>query len=363
MGRQPMNDRSPRKEGLPLVALLACVLLAFSLSITPRTTSAGVREEQLDVEQAESAPAGDPAADAEAEEEMTVDSVHEMLSKSVSASAAWMDAFFDDRTYEEEVNQSTLRLSLSTLWEEGEDLDVEAKVKLRVSLPRWENRLQLVIAGDSDDSNAFDDLEDEDLELPGDGDKNATVGLRYFAKQTKRHNVSLSGGLRWRDGAPRVYIQPRYRFFTDLGTWDARFIQKVGWFQSDGWESRSTLQFERILGDDYFFRTEGKLDWYEDEEGWFPQLNFILRKPLSRRRMASLEWRNYFETKPDSILESSVIKLRYRQRVYRDWLWFEVAPQVTFPEEDDYDWQPGLMLKLEAYFGMRHLDPNAAAGD
>ncbi len=347
------------------MALLACLLLPPSLSIPPRTANAGASEERPDVEQTESVPAREPALDTEPGKEVTVDSVHEMLSKSVSATAAWMDDFFDDQNYEDEVNQSTLRLTLSTLWEENEDLDVEAKVRLRVSLPRWENRLQLVLAGDSDDSGAFDDLEDEDLELPGDGDgdRNVALGLRYFAKQTKRQNVSLSGGLRWRDGAPRIYIQPRYRFFTDLGTWNARFIQKVGWFDPDGWESRSTLQFERILDKDYFFRTEGKLDWYEDEEGWFPQLNFILRKPLSQKRMASLEWRNYFETKPDSILESSVIKLRYRQRVYRDWLWFEVAPQVTFPEEDDYDWQPGLMLKLEAYFGMKHLDPNAALSD
>ncbi len=31
----------------------------------------------------------------------------------------------------------------------------------------------------------------------------------------------------------------------------------------------------------------------------------------------------------------------------------EVAPRVTFPEEDDYEINPGIIIKLEATFGYK----------
>ena len=306
---------------------------------------------------AEPAPPESAVSKSAETESSTIDRVHRQLSETISSSAGWMDKFFDDPNYSDEDNRSTFRLTLSSLIEDGEDVDFGAKIRFRVALPRWENRLQLIIAGDSEDAESIDgDFEDDDFELGREGDRSAAIGLKYFTRQTKRHNVSLGGGVRWRDGSPRLFIEPRYRFFSDIGTWDMRFIQKVGWFDPEGWESSSKLQFERTFGDEYFFRTEGRLYWYEDDEGWFPQLNFILRKPLSQKRVVAFEWRNYFETKPENILESSVLKLRYRQRVYRRWLWFEVAPQVTFPEDEDYDWKPGITFKLEAYFGLSHLN-------
>ena len=301
-------------------------------------------------------PALAASEDTEAEAS-TVDRVHQTLSETISSSAGWLDKFFDDSNYSDEDNRSSFRLTLSSLIEDGEDVDFGAKIRFRVALPRWENRLQLIIAGNSEDADSIDgDFEDDDFEQETNGDRSFALGLRYFTRQTERHNVSLSGGLRWRDNSPKLFIEPRYRFFRNAGTWDMRFIQKIGWFDSEGWKSSSRLQFERTFGDDYFFRTEGRLNWYEDDEGWFPELNFVVRKPLSRKRVVSFEWRNYFETEPDNILESSVLKLRYRQRVYRRWLWFEVAPQVTFPEDEDYNWKPGITLKLEAYFGLSHLN-------
>lgn len=335
------------------IALFPVLLLSASSSIGAPATAAPDDSADRNIAEQDEVDEG---------EQTTVDYVHELLSRSVSSSATWMDKFFDDPNYDDEENHSSLRLTLRSLWEDGEDADLAAKVRFKLNLPRWENRLQLIVSGDSSD-DTFDDVDDDDLELTRDGEKNVGVGLRYFTRQTKRHNVSIGGGVRWRGGGPKLYVQPRYRFLKEFDTWDMRFIQKIGWYDPEGWESSSSLQLETTFDDDYFFRTTGKVNWYEDEAGWFPELNFVLRKPLSQKRVVALEWYNYFETKPDDILESSVVRLRYRQRVYRRWLWFEAAPQVTFPNEDDYDWKPGIMLKLQAYLGLEHLKSPRDLGD
>ena len=279
------------------------------------------------------------------------DHYHDTISNSVTAAASWLDSFFDDESYQDEENKSRLRLSLSSFSEQGEGTDFKGKVSLRVRLPQLENRLQLIISGNSGDFDTTDsDQEDIEDEFTGDDEDNLTVGLRYYLKQARRQNASISGGVRFRSGKPIVFIQPRYRYLKNLTNWDLRFIQKIGWYSDSGVESNTELKLERLLAEDLFFRTSAQLDWYEDEAGVYPQLRFVLRKPLSKNRVLSLQWNNYFETKPDAVLDSSVLKLRYRQQLWRKWLWLEAAPQIAFPRDEDYDATPGILLKLQVYF-------------
>ena len=43
--------------------------------------------------------------------------------------------------------------------------------------------------------------------------------------------------------------------------------------------------------------------------------------------------------------------MRYRQRIWRKWLFFEVNPQVAFRNDDDFRNTPGIEFRLEASFG------------
>ena len=283
--------------------------------------------------------------------ETTVDRYHDAISGGVTSAANWLDSFFYDEHYKEEENKTRLRLSISSFSEQGEGTDFNGKASLRLRLPYLENRLNLFIGADSGDLDTTEsDWEDVEDEFTGDDEQNFTIGLRYNAKDTLRKNTSISGGVRFSSGKPIVYVQPRYRYFKSLTNWDLRFIQKIGWYSDSGFESRSELKLDRLLTEELLFRTTAKLDWFEDEDGVYPQLRFILRKPLSKNRVLSMQWNNYFETKPSAVLDSSVLKLRYRQRLWRKWLWFEAAPQIAFPRDEDYDATSGIYLKLEANF-------------
>jgi hypothetical protein len=45
------------------------------------------------------------------------------------------------------------------------------------------------------------------------------------------------------------------------------------------------------------------------------------------------------------------MSVRYRQRILRDWLFYEIIPQVSFPRERDFEATPGILLRLEMLFG------------
>lgn len=51
-----------------------------------------------------------------------------------------------------------------------------------------------------------------------------------------------------------------------------------------------------------------------------------------------------------SLLNATVLKLVYRQRIWRDWLSMEIAPQVNYPRDNDFEAEPGLFLRFDIRF-------------
>ena len=59
----------------------------------------------------------------------------------------------------------------------------------------------------------------------------------------------------------------------------------------------------------------------------------------------------YYDTDPELGLTDIQLKLRYRLRFYRNRLVQELGPQITSPEDPDYEANPGLVIKLETDIG------------
>lgn len=280
--------------------------------------------------------------------ELYADKWHANFSNQVTNAAASIDAFFDNANYLDETNETSLRIAIGTFYEEGSGLDFTNNVNLRLKLPHTENRLQLFLFSDAEDTGTNQDV----LVPPSPADEqDRVVGVSYYLKQVKNINLSLRGGARLHSGTPVFFVQPRYRYFTELEEWDMRFIQKITWWTDTGWDARSNLQFERPLSEQYFFRTTGQIDWFEEDEGLFPALGFDLNRIISKKRAISLQLWNTFETEPDAVWDSSTITLRYRQQFWRKWLYFDIAPQVRFPRDHDYEALAGILFQVEANFG------------
>jgi hypothetical protein len=51
-------------------------------------------------------------------------------------------------------------------------------------------------------------------------------------------------------------------------------------------------------------------------------------------------------------MEETNIRLKYRQRIWRDWLFAELAPQLSFPRDNDFKRTPGILFRIEIFFGL-----------
>jgi hypothetical protein len=45
-----------------------------------------------------------------------------------------------------------------------------------------------------------------------------------------------------------------------------------------------------------------------------------------------------------------VVLMRYRYRLHRKWIFFEISPQLHFPQENNYQYSPALSMRLEILF-------------
>ena len=285
------------------------------------------------------------------------DDFQEMISKKLRGSANWLDSFFGDERAEIEDNETSLRLRFSSFLEEGEGIDLNTRARLRLVLPQLENKLHIIITGEGNSEGNSTKNRDESIEERGGLDepteKNWSLAFRYFLNAAKENNFSINLGASLSDFTPVIYGGPRYSLSKNFDPWLFRFTQEVQWYTDDGWETKTRLDFERLLMEDLFFRTSVSGYWYENKDGYFYNIKFYLYQILGKGQALEYSLIHFFETRPSHELSEILLHVKYRKQFWRKWLFFEIKPQVAFREEDNFEPTPGITFSLEAVFGKK----------
>ncbi len=295
------------------------------------------------------------AAPAAPEQKTIIDTLYRTISSEFLSSAVWVDSFFGDERYEAESNLSRFKLRYEVFRERGGKIEHRPDLDLRLSLPQMRKKTLLLVSGDPNDQP---DLPSPlaSSTTPGGAptlarEQNLTTSLQYFVHETLEHSIAVRTGVRLHKGSPVVFIGPRYRYLTPLDSWTYRFTEEVLWASDVRWTSRSRVDLERKMPYDLFFRSTLEGLWQENTDGYAYAISFTLAQPLDPNRAFVYAWVNSFQTRPKDELEEELLLVRYRQRFWRPWLFFEIAPQCRFPRDRSFDATPGILFMLEMVFG------------
>jgi len=282
------------------------------------------------------------------EQERKVDDVHQKTSQLLASAADWLDSFFDEERYLLEENTTRAKLRLSFGYSRFDGFDFSPRVSLRLKLPKLSKKAFLVVgASDDDDFEVGDNPISDDPRNEDNEKSDLSAALRYFLKVGKNYNFSTTAGISW----GYMYAGLRYRYTYDFGAWQGRATDTVKYYTDDGFENKLQLDLERHFSRRWFFRTTGSVDWYEEKDGLPHALRFRLYHILNRHQALQYEVSNYFDTAPNYKMTDLQLRVRYRQRFYRDWLIVEVAPQIRFPSKHNREPDPGIVIRLEADVG------------
>jgi hypothetical protein len=321
-----------------LAASQIVVPVAWAQSDSPEEQGSAMTDEELPEEE-------------ELEEEIEeniVDRMHEALSGYVSATAEKVDGFFDDERYADEVNTTRAKLRVDYFLEKGEDPELKLRFNLNLALPRINKRLKLLVSGKPDEEET--DETGAGLGEQGEDD-NVDVALAYTPIETVEHNLSLRAGLRFKNITPAFWIGPRWRAYSQGEVWGTRLTNAFRWFSDTGFRIDTTLDFERPITENFFYRQSLAGTWDEDNDRYDYDLIFRVYQRLQRRRALTYEYRNKFKSTNDHQLDNIIFKVTYRQSFWRRWLFFEIAPQISFPESEDWDFTPGILFRIETIIG------------
>ncbi len=281
------------------------------------------------------------------------DILHGWTSQRLLTTATWLDSFFGDQRSLAESNQSYVRFRYNVFLEQESPMVIRPDLQVRIVLPQLKEKTHLEFAGTPKETSSLNVTQAPSAinQFENPGDKSFTAGVSQFLRDTKRVNFVLRAGLQWHGGGPVVILGPRFRVQFPLDHWTFRFIEEVIVRNDNGWQAKHTFDLERPLSQSLFFRFTN--DWIQTDhvDGFVYDYIFSISHPLSPKKALEYEWVNIFQTQPANALMEIDLRIRYRQQIWRRWLYFEVAPQYRFPRDRSFEATPGILFRLEAMFG------------
>jgi len=238
--------------------------------------------------------------------------------------ALWFDNFFaSDRVFQEGAAGTYIRWRNDVTYDEEEYFKFTANISFSVELPGMEDRLRLTFESD----------EDEQLRdiAPGNNPVVAnSLGFQLDVAENARSKFNISVSF-----SPRVRLRYRYTYPV-YETMMLRLTQELQ-REKEINSSRTLIDFEKLFKNQLFFRssTEGKISEEYDGVDWLQA--FVLYQRINKKTSLSYETSVHGITEPLAIALNYRVGVRFRKNFHRKWLFYEIAPEMSWPVSFDED--------------------------
>lgn len=319
------------------------VPVAFSASV-PEHSADPAGTEDVDTK-AEGAESNDEDNTPAANSKSSLDRHKEFVDSKVLRAGQWVDGFFDDPNNLAESTSTQFRIRPEFYYRKEQGVKFKFKASVKIRLPGMGNKVSFIAGADENEEGAEGaDHDDED---------DGIIGLQFFLSDSVKWNTSITAGVKFNEFAG--LIGPRFRYHSAMGEKSSfRFTQTFRWQTNNYWDIGTRVDFNFVLSQRFFFRQTVYGRWREeesDEKGYRTRLSSVLSQKINYTTGIQYDFSTIFHTKPDNHVDKYTLALRFRQRTSREWLYYEVVPQVSFEDEFDYKANPGIRLRLEIFYG------------
>ena len=271
-------------------------------------------------------------------------------SSMIGNTGSQLDLFFAGEEVEYKANASYLRLALETKFSKQGEFSVKPVFKFKLDLPTLKKRLKLVIESHTperetlSETNIDSSLQDENPTI-----STTTGAFKYFFGTAKSWKTSTSVGVRL-NRVPNPFWRMRMKREWNLEhDWNFKTLQRFYYFHDDSWGETTQLIFEKPIHS-YFISSKSEAKWRHNERLMEYAQVFSIKKKLSSIRAIKYELGLLYENQPNVIVTDYYFKTTYRRLLYKDWLFYEVSPELLFPREDSFKANPSVLMRFEVKF-------------
>lgn len=273
--------------------------------------------------------------------------------KETYQTSIWLDEFFKDETYLDATNKSYVRVRGGYEYDKRGDPSPFYNITARIRLPKTQKRLQLYIGDDT--------KERANLSKAQNATNNEGIGLKYYIPSFfERFNTSASIGV---SGIDIPYAKARIEAPLFLGSWLVKPAQYFKLSRKNEFEEWTDLSFDQKLADNEMVRFLLQRSTHSTEPGmsYLSQFSYMntLKDEIGFNHYIGISGRTQDligtvydsgTTPQEGIYEYSIGTI-WRQKLLRNYLFYQMQPILSFHEQ--YNYKPNYIFRvsLDFYFG------------
>lgn len=275
----------------------------------------------------------EPGEAVESDEIAVLEASRQGVREASEWAARHIDSWFGDLPFEKGGKISHGRIRLRTVWRESDDVDVNLRFRLRMTLPNLENKAHVLIGRENE------------RDLVSDRPETVVEQQRLLRENKKDDQTFFAGiGLDWLDpirvsiglrDLHKPYVKLRYTAEWQLDDRNRLEASETGfWALDDGFGATTTLDYEHALSPVLNVRwlNSGTVSEENDGLDWYSSLG--LYRLFGEHTLFSGELLADGETGKEVAVQEYGVLVKWRQPVYRDWLLGEFSVGHYWERED-----------------------------
>jgi len=288
-----------------------------------------------------------------------MDQVHGFVQDNTCEPAVWFDTFFvKDHVLLDLRPGMLITLRNSARWTEGQGVAKIFDYHFEWELPQWKKFLKKSKLYFESRSVA-----DKYTAVPGQpvqpgvdrntGVRKSIIGVRVDLYTRLRELISIDTGAKI-GIHPDAHVRMRYQYALPFGeVYLFRFSQIAMYQAIEHFTDTTQLDLERKFTKFTFIRWANNVTYTEGTAGVTWNTGVSLFTQLTPKSAISYDTSMWGVNHPEWVIQNYRIGSLYRRNFYRPFLFFELAPEVTWPEDVTGKRKPvyAFMATLEIQFG------------
>lgn len=268
-------------------------------------------------------------------------------SLSYNVDGFFIDTFFGDDIIDDDVSGSRAKISFFTRREIGQPVDYNYGISIKLVLPNTNERFNLLFQSSEEDDGERENNPISTLEKA-----EYSTALRYVFQETERWKVNVDTGVRW-GFPPDPFSRLRFRRYAYFDDFRVKATQTLFWSASDGIGESSNIELNQPLNLDRSIRYSGGAQYLLNDDYFDLNYGVTLFHELNAAEALAYYYRAAGDTIGNATFKNYGIGVRYRRKIYQNWVFAEINPELETQSDNEYDISPIIMFRFEALIGAR----------
>jgi len=277
-----------------------------------------------------------------------LDLPHDYISSGVESMVRSIDEYFSDSEGIYDSSGSYLLLRENMTFTEGGNIGLKNDIYFRLRLPNTEKKLKIFF--ESSSNQPFDTSQQSVTKsTEAVENTNYIAGIQGESGEKFGWKYRPTIGLRL-NSAIETYIRFKFNSEYKFSKWTINWYETPYWDSSFGWGFDSYFELNRKISEKQIFRSSTFVGWNQIKNEY--NLSHVLSMFHNFESTNTLSY--YIGTYGirDARLYTTqfLLGLNYRQKIYKDYLFYSLSPQVIYQEINNFKPEHSLTLRLEMYF-------------